>query len=33
MNAASDLPDRPVNGRVDGAGRLIAADPPLAARH
>ena len=33
MNATSDLPDRPVNGRVDGAGRLIAADPPLAALH
>ena len=28
---ASEIPDRPVNGRVDGEGRLIAADPPLAA--
>ncbi|HET9427040.1 MAG TPA: PAS domain-containing sensor histidine kinase [Allosphingosinicella sp.] len=33
MNAASEIPDRPVNGRVDGEGRLIAADPPLAALH
>ncbi len=28
-----DLEERPVTGRVDGQGRLLAADPPLAALH
>lgn len=33
MSAALDAPDRPVHGRVDSEGRLVAADPPLAALH
>ena len=31
--SAVDTEERPVTGRVDGQGRLIAADPPLAALH
>ena len=31
--AVVDIEERPVTGRVDGEGRLVAADPPLAALH
>jgi signal transduction histidine kinase len=33
MTMTSESSEHPVNGRVDGEGRLIAADPPLAALH